>query len=488
MPRLRTLLLLCFCALLFACRKQDSRSPDTPKPTHVDPAGFSLTQPAGWNVSVKEGAYIDMAAPDGSARGIVFPFVAARPMTAVACLEQAPAAFREQMAGARLVESKLVRPPNAEAIGRYTHKKGEARALCSMEGRSGILYLAIADAAVAATALPALKTAFESLEFYAPALGGVAPKPKAPEEVDFIDPIERAFRIKVPRGWKAQGGLYRFAPVDVRAQVHVTSPDGETLVVLGDKEIPPLATPMFGFPEGSAYNPGYGVNFLVKRFTPGAQFAAEYARGAARKLGCPGDFRVRKNELPQLTRQLQSAANQTAAGMIRIVASAGEARFDCGEKAGYVFAATQLMTQSADGSGTWNVTQLAGYLTPRRQEADTRHVLTRIYETIRVEPAWAGAQQQTTAATSRIVAKTGEQIATIFRESAANTQKSMDRVYRNWSNATLGQTDVVDPDTGDTYKVAAGKNYYWRKVGTDVGAGTDTYDRPDIDFTPLVEF
>ena len=31
-------------------------------------------------------------------------------------------------------------------------------------------------------------------------------------------------------------------------------------------------------------------------------------------------------------------------------------------------------------------------------------------------------------------------------------------------------------------------NYYWRKEGTNQVAGTDTWTRPDIDFTPLKEW
>ena len=53
---------------------------------------------------------------------------------------------------------------------------------------------------------------------------------------------------------------------------------------------------------------------------------------------------------------------------------------------------------------------------------------------------------------------------------------------------TLGQTDVVDPATGEKWKVASGNNYYWRKEGTNQVAGTDTWTRPDIDFTPLKEW
>ncbi len=64
----------------------------------------------------------------------------------------------------------------------------------------------------------------------------------------------------------------------------------------------------------------------------------------------------------------------------------------------------------------------------------------------------------------------------------------MDNIARDYSNATLGVTDVRDPDTGETWNVASGKNYYWRQQGTNGIVGTETFDRPDIDFAPLEEF
>ncbi len=44
--------------------------------------------------------------------------------------------------------------------------------------------------------------------------------------------------------------------------------------------------------------------------------------------------------------------------------------------------------------------------------------------------------------------------------------------------------DEVNPDTGETYKVASGSNYYWQGPGGDV-VGTDTSDPPGYDMKPL---
>jgi hypothetical protein len=52
----------------------------------------------------------------------------------------------------------------------------------------------------------------------------------------------------------------------------------------------------------------------------------------------------------------------------------------------------------------------------------------------------------------------------------------------------LGLTDVADPETGETWKATSGHNYYWRKPATDTVVGTDTYERPDTDFSPLKQW
>ena len=64
----------------------------------------------------------------------------------------------------------------------------------------------------------------------------------------------------------------------------------------------------------------------------------------------------------------------------------------------------------------------------------------------------------------------------------------MDDINRKFSNYILGVTDVVDPETGETWKVEAGHNYYWRRDFTNQVAGTRTADRPDINFSLLKEF
>jgi len=93
-----------------------------------------------------------------------------------------------------------------------------------------------------------------------------------------------------------------------------------------------------------------------------------------------------------------------------------------------------------------------------------------------------------TANVSQIVTQTNQEISRIIDESYWNRQTVLDETSRRFSNYILGVTDVVDPETGEKWKIEAGHNYYWRKDYTNQLAGTRTADRPDIDFTLLKEF
>lgn len=50
------------------------------------------------------------------------------------------------------------------------------------------------------------------------------------------------------------------------------------------------------------------------------------------------------------------------------------------------------------------------------------------------------------------------------------------------------QTDVSDPTTGKASKVGSGYTNYYRDTRTGAIIGTNSTDRPSVDFTSLNEF
>ena len=88
---------------------------------------------------------------------------------------------------------------------------------------------------------------------------------------------------------------------------------------------------------------------------------------------------------------------------------------------------------------------------------------------------------------SRIISETGNKIANMISSSYNYRQKVMNEISRRRENAIIGEVDVVDPDTGEDYKVDDGSNYYWMSPdGTVVGTNTDSIPNHDINFRKLM--
>ena len=137
--------------------------------------------------------------------------------------------------------------------------------------------------------------------------------------------------------------------------------------------------------------------------------------------------------------------------------------------------------------GTWAVDRIFGYQASAATEPLAKAVLKHLIGSWQTDPGWQARQQQTTAEVSRITAQANDEISGLIKSTYENKQAVDDEVYRNWSNATLGQTDVRDPGTGQEYRVESGHNFYWRELGTESVTGTDTDAPPDVDFTPLTQ-
>lgn len=460
---------------------------------HNDPLGFTVQHPAGWKVETDAAGLIRVGAADRSAFILVQPFLLPRPTTARQWVQQAPAALAGAFPQSRVtrVEQRGARPDQVLASLAYA-PAGQATLLCLIDGKAGMVYAIAAPQAQFAARRPELVRILRTFSFTQPSTRARPGSGPALQYVRWSDPLENAFSIEVPARWRASGGMSRFAPVDTRAAVDLVSPDGQVHVMFGDASLPTHTEPtqtlaMAGFREGSWYSPGYGVRMMVRRYLPGVYFAAEYAQ---RRVGqqCTGLTLVDRRDRPDLAAQLGRIYVQT--GYVSQQLTTGEVSFTCSAGGapmrGYYFAGT--LRVGTGGSGIWQVPHLVGWLAPPDRVGEAQAVLQHVIATAQINPDWARMQQGIAANSSEIVSRTHAEITRIIDDTYWNRQRSQDNLSRQWSNVILGQTDVRDPETGETWKVASGHNYYWRKEYTDGIAGTDTYARPDIDFTPLVEW
>ena len=189
--------------------------------------------------------------------------------------------------------------------------------------------------------------------------GGEAAKPDM-IWVRFTDPVEHAFTIDVPKGWRVAGGTRRMNAVEIRAGVDTVSPDGAITLFYSDPDVPIFTVPspmleMAGLHQGMVYNPGQGVQLLIEPYMDGEQFAAAW--GAQRIAeGCANVSRTGMAPRPDQSRAIGSTTS----------IQAGEASFACSlngaPAAGYVFAATEYV-QNETGT-MWDVKMLVGFIPP----------------------------------------------------------------------------------------------------------------------------
>jgi len=259
--------------------------------------------------------------------------------------------------------------------------------------------------------------------------------------VTMRDTREKAFSIQVPQGWKTYGGLFRFSTIDARMIIDMTSPDGLTNLRVGDSTVPPYRVP------GPFLRPGPGV----AAYTPGNVFATKYGQARFANM-CQG---------LQLTKSDAVAPKYHPArgGITRT--TAGEAFFSCTRNgapiSAYVYAETTLMGPGGPGS-SWLVVALGSLIAPAQQAAAVGAMLKHSGESLMMNPAWLGMQNQlNNLAIKQIDASTR---ATIAATNAANAhQQAMISALQNdsFNDVINGVQESVDTTTGQRYSVPLGQ-------------------------------
>jgi hypothetical protein len=468
------------------------------------PQGFSLRHPDSWSAQVIEKKYIWLGVQGESKSPFIFvyPFFLRKSMESSSWLKKNILALNQFFAQASLEKVERIRTFPDEAACRFFFRKDglayKGIALCSIFEKSGIAYALAAPEESFEAKKRELFSVLESFRFESPEEG--SPQETAEPRMRYQswqDPVEHAFTIDVPQGWSVNGGTYRRASVDLVHVLQAISPDRKIKILFNDQNLPVFAIPTqtllwAGFREGSWYSPGYGVNMLVKRYLPGQYFLSEYLEQNYRPSLSAFSV-VEQKERPDVVASFNRIYSQLAYTGVSFTLHAGDAAFRFSQNSepfvGYGLAVTQVVQAAAmGGGGNWSVALLLIYLCPEKQVETVRETATHMFQSVRMNPTWVAGQQQLAANVSQIVTQTNQEISRIIDESYWSRQAVLDDVNRKFSNYILGVTDVVDPETGDTWKVEAGHNYYWRKAHTNVIVGTEVDQRPDIDFSLLKEF
>jgi hypothetical protein len=319
--------------------------------------------------------------------------------------------------------------------------------------------------------------------------GGNASDPLAGVQFQrWTDPTENAFSVEVPAGWRVSGGIKRAGTTSRQEEVVAQSPDGQVTVRAGDVRLPPqfiepnqtLAN--LGSREGQLYP---GTTSLILRFRPAVYFATEYVQRNMAQT-CGNLQFVRQADRPDYIRGLASQGLLLSRNQY----TAGEVIFTCQARGqsyvGYLFAETSINSNPGVGN-IWNVPRLEGFVAPASRATEADAVLQRMSASFAINPQWWRAE---VGADARIA----EQFRR-YREFSANLQQqTRNERWASWERRTeqtgdvlRGVTRVVDPETGEAYKVEHTSNYYWIDTRRDVIAGTNIPYKPTWDFREMLQ-
>ena len=467
-------------------------------------AGFVVQHPVRWKVDVRKGPLIFIESPDDGAFVLVHPFSLKPLSDTKTFLAEVPRYLPSVFPQGQVSRYGQLhqRPDEALATIQFIAAGHPATAtvLCSLDGPAGMLYAIAGPHQEFPRLRDDLVGILQSFKFVTPSGGaqstGVATGQAQPQLkfVRWQDPKEQAFSIEVPQGWRVSGGMFRMAPVDTRSGVELDSPDGRIHVLAGDPQVPPFIQPsptlgMTGFREGSWYNSPYGVKVMVRRYATGLQFAREYAASKFQR-SCAGFRVVHEQDRADIAGKFGGNLQQIGNGVLSQKLTFGEVAFTCSVNGqpmrGFVFAGTHGTT--ASGIGMWKASNIGGYLAAADLTSVAESVLMKMTTSTQVNQQWVAGQHYLTAEQGAIVQDVHQKAMQVINDTYWSRQAIHDNESRHFSNYMLDLTDVYDPATGERWKVESGHNYYWRRDYTDVVAGTPTYDRPDINFSPLIEY
>ena len=472
--------------------------------THNDPAGFAVDLPAGWTIT-KDAAtgQISLRGTRGE-RMLIWPLFLQRTQLdargAATLVQQLVRKFDAQMPW-----SAVTPMPNVARLMATSGGRGASSMLSWANGASGAsayfygieapadVYRASTDSFVAI--LKSFHVVQDPSTKNAPQTASGAPG--ALSFVSWNDPHEGAFSTSVPQGWQVIGGAYRLAPVDVRYEVAMGSPDGEVRAAIGDANIGGFTQPtpmlaMAGLREGMNYQLGDGSQLNIRRYLTGQQFARAYIELVLSK-SCTGPQFSSNNVRDDLASAFSQAARAEG---YSVPVSAGDVAFTCNLNGRSVQGKYVAGTIQIPGSGIWFAYRLYGYLVVAGREKDAEKVLTEAYQNWKFSPQWLAQQQNTANAAvmqdnlrsqqirqraMQAIAEDQRQTSDMIMKGWEQRNKVYDEIDRRRENAILGTVDVVDPESGKQYKISNyGDYHYMSNSGTIYSTYSPDTPPPDL--------
>ncbi len=502
--------------------------------------GFLLEHPAGWTVRT-QGYTILAQSADGSSLVMVEGFAARPGETARAHVGNLSGSHPTLFPAARF--DRIAQQPSQadQVVGALSFKNArgqseQARVLCLVYQGSGMLYALSSPsnsfAGDRATLLRVLMSIRFGVTANSPAAAGGARVPakgastaanKGLRFVRWDDPKEHAYSVEVPQGWTIEGGAFRVEPSDVRMMNRVISPEKDMMVQVGNENIPPtfiVPTPLmmrtYRVPEGVAFSPNHMGQMMLLRYMPALDYNKWYLDKVI-KQGIDDISVSRESEMAESSQRLTQEASSRAGAGVQIKVTVAQTEFKGRSKKDgrpVIGILISKVTVQASRSNPeligWNaLPEVMICVADEKQESRQQmltEILTRLNQSYREDPAYTARANEQLNRDTAVLAQQGAAAiqqskattAAIARNAEANRQSIMgsywartgaQNSYNEKFNDYLGdRTGVSDPNTGQTYKVGSGYSNYYLDPRSNTIIGTNSADRPPVDFTVLREY
>jgi hypothetical protein len=446
---------------------------------HRDAAGFQIDLPPGWQTAVSAQGHIVAASPNP----LEYVFVQPQLSRTLACADL----LRQTLTGPGSkysgVEQLEIQPAGrGVAVARFVFQRGQARGaiLCAeTSSRAAMYYGMSAPADQFGQRLPVLVGVLKSFSYTAKA--GRSSGDALPPLTPWMEPHERAFAISVPQGWQTRGGVARQDATHYTVGVDVASPDGGTVIRLGDARAQTCSVPGPGAPQHPTFC----------RYQSGPEFARFYfERVWAPELG----IQVGKADVAERPDLAQNADAAPRSLGLRVQTSTAEIRYQGtrqGRPVGGALLAQTTLFFAAPGQ-SFLVGTLAfdvrGYVAPAEAAGAAGRLAGVIHASMRINPDWWALNQ-------RISREIAQRTLAIMQQSAERQQEAFwDRMAAAGRRADatgdlLSGTVRLTDGAGNQYQAQAGSNYYFLDTDAAKTAGRpdDAVRRSDLWPSPLVD-
>jgi len=281
----------------------------------------------------------------------------------------------------------------------------------------------------------------------------------------FSDPLEQAFTIQVPSGWKTVGGLARRAALQINPFVRSLSPDKRTYLIIGEPTLPSYVPPnqmrnTLGYREGKMFNSGLGGLSMVLHYMNGTEFARVYGQTAMQGLCTNLRFSGSRERS-----DMASNADRLVPTVIPSISTGGEARFTCMHGHEEMEARMEVVTRTTRDNVMWNVIFLKGFIAPKSQADKAEEILTHVGASFSFNAAWSQRQSQIDQAAADQINRNMQQY---FRQERAviNNLNAADENFSSMDDIISGYSTYHDAATGNDYKLSNTNPYKWADNST----------------------